>query len=141
MLTITVSSVLNVCLYDSIKELPARLYQLARQYEVMASELGQNEAEQGDMLVKAEQYALAGKIPDFQEQMRNYRLARYLTKQSFQAGQLDWACRVCSVNGIPVVDYSEDALRAKVVEWSEMGLTQQLIEESLDDVKKKGGLN
>lgn len=136
MQTLIVSPTCKVLLYDSIKEMPASLYQAARQYEVMAAELGSNEAEQIDMLAKAENYVVAGKLPEFHEQMKNYRMARYLTKERFQPGQLDWACRVASVNGEAITDYSEDALLAKIDEWSALGLTQQLIEDTLADVKK-----
>ena len=141
MQTVIVSPRLTVVLYESIKELPAALYQTARQYEVMAAELGQNEAEQMGMLDRAHNYALAGKLPEFQEQLANYKLARYLTKQNFQAGQLDWACRVHSVNGTAITDYSEDALLIQIDNWSALGLTQQVIEDTLSDVKKKSMTN
>ncbi|GAB2582492.1 hypothetical protein [Spirosoma areae] len=141
MQTLIASPQLTVLLYDSIKDQPASLYQLSRQYEIMAAELGSNEAEQAEMLNKAEDYALTGKLPEFQEQMRNYRLARVLAKSRFQTGQLDWACRIHSVNGVPVTDYGEDALLTKIDEWSALGLTQQLIEDSLADVKKNALTN
>ena len=83
MQTVVVSNALTVVLYESIKELPAALYQTARQYEVMSAELGQTEEEQMGMLDRAHNYALAGKLPEFQEQLANYKLARYLTKQKF----------------------------------------------------------
>ncbi|GAB3783296.1 hypothetical protein GCM10028818_40990 [Spirosoma horti] len=141
MLTRIISPSLTVVLYDSIKDLPASAYQLARQYEVISAELGQNEAEQIAMLTQAENFAMTGKLAEFSEQMANYRLARALTKQNFQAGQLDWACRLHSVNGVVMTDYSEDSLVAKIEEWSKLGLTQQLIEDLLDDVKKKSLMN
>lgn len=130
------SDQLDVILYDSIKEMPADLYQTARQYEVMAAELGQNEGELDAMLARAENYGLAGKKAEFREQLYNYRLARTLVLDNFQAGQLDWACHVYSVNGERITDYSEDALTKYIVDWSALGLTQQLIEETLADVKK-----
>jgi hypothetical protein len=141
MQSVVVSPQLTVQLYESIKDMPAALYQTARQYEVMAAELGQNEAEHDQMLAKAENYAVTGKIEEFKEEMRNYRLARMLTKDKFQAGQLDWACHLFSVNGERITDYSEDALIACIDTWSALGLTQQLIEETLADVKKNGRMN
>ncbi len=133
------SDQLDVVLYDSIKEMPADLYQAARQYEVLAAELGHSEGELDNMLAKAENYALAGKMAEFRDQLYNYRLARTLILDRYQPGQLDWACHVHSVNGERISDYSEDALTKKIADWSALGLTQTLIEETLADVKKNAG--
>jgi len=126
----------TVLLYDSIIDMPCRQYQQARQYEVMRAELGQSEEELNGMLAKADQYVQAGQLDAYREQMRNYRLARAMVKEGFQAAQLDWACRVASIDGKAITDYSEDALLAQIEQWSRWGLTQRLVEEKLDDVKK-----
>jgi hypothetical protein len=122
-------------------EMPASLYQKAKQYEIVAAELGQNETEQDAMLSRAEMFGAAGKVDEFREQLYNYRLARVMAKDGYQAGQLDWACHVHSVNGEPVTDYSEDNLFKLIEKWSTLGLTQQMIVDHLDNVKKNSSQN
>ncbi|WP_338871713.1 hypothetical protein WBJ53_26110 [Spirosoma sp. SC4-14] len=136
MITVRLNGSNIALLYETTKAMPASLYQLAAQYEIMAAELGQNETELDAMLAKVDNYIVAGKPEEAREQLQNYRTARVLALDRFQAGQLDWACHVHSVNDKPITDYSESNLIRLIDEWSALGLTQQLVESTLRDVKK-----
>lgn len=141
MIDLRLSLSLQIKLYDSLKAMPAALYQKAKQYEVMAAELGTSVEELNASLARVENYGLAGEKEKFAEQLHNYRLAWALAKDGYEPGQLEWACYIYSVNDVPLTDYSEAALTALIEEWSGDGLTQAAIEETLDEVKKNSAPN
>lgn len=135
------SPTLMVVLFDSMKDMPADRYAAAQQFETMAAELAGTEADCIVKLSRVEAYGLNGNKELFREELHNYRLARQLSCSAYQPGQIEWACYVHSVNDQPNTDYSEDALIGRIKEWSALGLTQRMIEDTLSDVKKNGKLN
>lgn len=136
MTNLYVSPSLRLAVYDNIQQLPADRYQAARRYEIMAAELGTTEEAQMEILTRAERYAVAGDLEAMHEALHNYRLARYLALDSYQPGQLNWAVLVASENGKTLTYYDEETLLGKLQEWSQKGLTHQMIQDSLDTVKK-----
>jgi len=136
MRTVTINDKLAVTLFDSIKELPANLYQKARQYECMDADLGSSEAERDKLLSQIALFIQTGQKAEAAEGLYNYRLARTLALAGYQPNQLEWACYVQAVNGEPVADYSEEGLEKLIERLSGLGLTQNDIDTLRDEVKK-----
>lgn len=124
---------LPVTHYDDIKVLPAVLYQKARQYEVMDAELAGSEADLDAGLAKLQLLHRAGQTEAFEESLHNLRLARQLILTNYNPKQLEWACYLHSVDGVPLTDYSETALEALI---TRLNPAQAEVEAVLAVVKK-----
>lgn len=70
-------------------------------------------------------------------EIENAYYAYHNVVDGYNVKQLAWACLVKSIDGVLVTDKGEDNLKAIVATLSSYGLTNQIISETLDEVKKK----
>lgn len=70
-------------------------------------------------------------------EIENARFAYTNAVEGYNCKNFGWACLIKAVDGVPVTDHSEDALKRLVDRLSEWGLTDEMVSDTLDEVKKK----
>ena len=123
-------------MYNSIKELPIQISKKQQMYALQASGIGNSVGDWDLKIAKAISYLEADKKEDAVIELKNIRLNVFSALEGIDYKSLAFACMVAAENDVPITDYSESALNAKLNEWSNAGLTNGDVDEVLEDLKK-----
>jgi hypothetical protein len=135
----------TVRLYDSIQNLPASRDSLMNYY--LLSDMGVGSDMQAvdhhlnSLLSLVYEPVTEEGLSKLQQRMTdaatNLRLSYHSILSQYNPRHLAWACLIESIDGQPLTDTGEAALKALVGTLSDKGLTVELLEESLNEIKKK----
>lgn len=133
-------------LYDSIHNLPAHRDSLMNYYLLsdmgVGSDMQAVDSHLSSLLalvyepIQGEE-ALKGLQERMNDAVTNLRLSYHSILSQYNPAHLAWACLIESVDGLPLTDTGEEYLKALVAELSQKGLTAKMVEDTLEDVKKK----
>jgi hypothetical protein len=123
-------------MYSSIKELPVQVSKKQQMYLVQAAGIGNSVADWDGKVARAIAYLENDKKDEAIIELKNIRLNVYSSIQGIDYNCLAFACMVAAEDDVPMTDYSEAALNAKLGQWSAAGLNMADVTDVLDDLKK-----
>lgn len=123
-------------LYTSIHELPCSLFSEFQCYLIQDLGIGSTLEDLNTRFQTLDSLLSAGKIQEAISERYNQHIGLFLALEKFTPSHLSFGCLVYSVNGEEVKDHSEDGLKRLVKRLSGMGLTNELVKDYLNDVKK-----
>lgn len=127
----------KVVLYSSIKEMPVDLAKKFQRQLLQDLGIGNTIEDVDDHLARLMQYVSQDKKTETIEELKNLRFNLFTQLSEWSFKSLAFGCLIQSVNDQPVLDYSEDGLQVLISKLSEVGLTVSMVEEELEDIKKK----
>ena len=138
MLTLKISDILTVTLYDSIKEFPVSLHLEAKQYAIMQSALATTPEELMQRKERMDLLLAFDQIQDYNTEAYNYQLAEQLmADENYNIQELEWGCHLQAINGRSLVDHSEETLLGELTFLKIKGLMPSHIADSLRQIQEK----
>lgn len=128
-------------IYESIKELPVVRYNKMQTYLMLDSGIGSTMADIEKRFQNLDTYLSAGRLEEALEERNNLQFAIYSNINAINYRSLSFACLVHSFKGIQNHDLEETGLSELLEKLSKAGLTQFMVQEELDDLKKNFNLN
>lgn len=126
----------QVTLYTSIKELPIEVSKKLQHYLLQVIGIGNSIEEADEHLARLMEFLKSDKKDDAIEEVKNLRYNLFTMLSEWDFRSLSFACLVKEVNGKPLKDYSPEGLNKIVVELSEAGFTQGMVQDTMDEIKK-----
>jgi len=124
-------------LFQTIGELPARRYSLFQKYTVMESGIGSDINAVGGHFAKLFEFIAWDMKEDATRETKNLYYNFFTMLETLYIPGLAFCCTLYRVDGIEVTDVSEEALKKRVQELSDWGLTHDTCTEWIDGFKKK----
>jgi hypothetical protein len=128
-------------MYRAADELPMKLYSRFQKYLLVENGVGSTIEAIGTHFAKWFELQSHELHKEALEEGKNLYYNFYMVLQEMNVPGLAFCCLVHSVDDIEVVDYSENNLKALTDALSSLGLTQKVVEQAIDEVKKKSILN
>jgi len=124
-------------LFDSIDQLPFERFNAFNKYVMLDSELGATVQDFDKITVRIYEFLNKEMYDDAKNELLNLRIVvnNILTGNSSKG--LAFASLISKVNGKAMEDYSEDKLKALLLDLSKEGLDVKTVSETASDVKKK----
>jgi hypothetical protein len=124
-------------LFDSIDQLPFERFNAFNKYVMLDSELGATVQDFDKITVRVYEFLNKEMYDDAKNELLNLRIVvnNILTGNSSKG--LAFASLISKVNGKAMEDYSEDKLKALLLDLSKDGLDVKTVAETASDVKKK----
>jgi hypothetical protein len=124
-------------LFDSIDQLPFERFNAFNKYVMLDSELGATVQDFDKITVRVYEFLNKEMYDDAKNELLNLRIVvnNILTGNSSKG--LAFASLISKVNGKAMQDYSEDKLKALLLDLSKEGLDVKTVAETASDVKKK----
>jgi hypothetical protein len=126
----------KVLFYSSIKELPIDLSKKMQNYLLQAVGIGSTIQDIDDHLSRASAFLTADKKEECIEELKNLRFGMFAALNEVRYDTMAFACMIHSVEGKRVDDYSFDGLSRLITYLSNKGLSNDKVEQILDEVKK-----
>lgn len=124
-------------LYQTIGELPARRYSLFQKYTIIESGVGSDINAISAHFAKLFEFIAWDMKEDAEREARNMFYNFYTMLEQLYIPGLAFCCTLHRVDGKPLEDTSEDALRLLVQKLSDWGLTHDICAGWMDGFKKK----
>lgn len=141
MIDIHINKNTTVKLYASIKEMPVTLYNLSQRYLMQDSGIGSDMGAVDSHFKILDSLLSADKIEEAKKERINLRYTFYVMLEGIDFKSPALACYIHSVNEEKITDYSEEALKNLVQTLSEQGLSREMVEDQLTDLKKNFSMN
>ena len=138
MLTINLSK--PVIIYDNINEMPISRYSDFQRGLMIDAQIGSTIQDFDKIFNQAVQFMDGEKYTDVTQLLLNVRTGIYLAQQGQSPTNYAFASLVKSIDGVRIIDYSEDGLSKILEELDKLGLPQAKLNELLEDVKKKSSM-
>lgn len=124
-------------LFDSIDQLPFERFNAFNKYVMLDSELGATVQDFDKITVRVYEFLNKEMYDDAKNELLNLRIVvnNILTGNSSKG--LAFASLISKVNGKAMEDYSEDKLKALLLDLSKEGLDVKTVAETASEVKKK----
>jgi len=126
----------TVTIYKSIKELPIRLSKEFQKHLLQDIGIGNTLQDIDDHLEKLFLHAQKSDFKSVLEEAKNMRFNMFSMLSEIDFKSSAFCCLVHSINGERILDYSPEGLARIAEKLSGMGLTGELVEKHLDEVKK-----
>jgi len=127
--------------HDDINELVTKNYNLFNEYAVYDAEVGCDLNAVAKHFHKIDYFLANRKVDEALQARKNQHQAFFHIFQKNNFPQLQWACLVQEMDGVPVKDYSIPNLKGIMEKLSEEGLTQAKVLQDVELAKKKSALN
>lgn len=125
----------TVELYDTLQELPAALESKMQGYLMQEIGVGGKPSDVFSHIRQA--ISMFDKNPTGAKvELENAYFAYQNAVEAYSPKNYGWACLVKSIDGRLVNDYGEESLKSNIVLLSGYGLTEEMISETLETVKK-----
>jgi hypothetical protein len=121
----------TINIYSSIKELPIDVRKRFDQYSIQDAGIGNSIADVDQHLEKVFTFVANDKKEDAMEELTNMRLGIFSALSGINFKSLSFACLVADNN-----DHSDEGLTNLVSRLSDDGLTDGMVTDILDEVKK-----
>lgn len=126
----------KISLYTSIKELPIETSKKFQHYLLQDVGIGNTIEEVDEHLSRLMEFLRSDKKDDAVEETKNLRFNLFSMLSEWHFKSLSFACLIRDVNGEPVKDYSPEGLNKLIEKLSEAGLSNSMVEDALEEVKK-----
>jgi hypothetical protein len=127
----------EVLFYDSDKELPYRHYQKFNKHMMIACEVGDSIADYDKRQARAISYINNDDAKSAGIELTNQRQCVHNALSSYSPKGMALAVTVYSINGKVYDGYNEDVLNEKLDMLDSIGFTKQMMDETVEHVKKK----
>lgn len=127
----------TVCLYASIKELPIELSKKFHSYLLQDMGIGSTMDAVDDHLAKLFNYLKNKKENEAIEEAKNLRYNLFAMLSGINFKSLSLACLVHSYDNVRQTDHSDEGLTKLIETLSDDGLTDEIVSDHLDEIKKK----
>lgn len=136
MIELTLNKSTTVKLYSSIKEMPIVLHNRVQAYLLQDSGIGSDINSIDDHFKQMDNYSAAGQWQELAIERNNLRYNFFMMLEGIDFKSPSFACFIHSINNEPLLDYSEENLLKTINELSLKGLTMQMLEDQMMDLKK-----
>lgn len=131
----------TIKLYNSIKEMPITLHNMAQRYLMQDSGIGADMNAVDDHFKQLDALLSANKLEEANKERINLRYNFFVMLEGLDFKCPALACYIHSINDELLTDYSDDALK-NLIDWlSSEGLTMGMVEEQLMELKKNFNTN
>ena len=127
----------TVIIYDSDKELPYRHYAKFNKHMAVDCNVGSSIADYDKRQAKAVQFLNAGHTKKAAIELTNQRQCLHNIVECYSPKGMALAVTVYSIDGIVYDSYHENALNEKLDLLDSIGFTKQMVDETVEHVKKK----
>ena len=124
-------------LYSGIKEMPVKVFNIMQGFLMQDTGIGSTMADVDKHFQKLDSFLSAGKIADAITERENLHYNLYAALEGISFASLAFACFVHRVDDEILEDYSPENLRSVLDRLSNEGLTIGMVEDQLDQLKKK----
>ena len=131
----------EVKLFESIKELPAHLFNEFNKYMLQSGYIGSSMKDVNAHFHKFDLFLAKEKYGDLMTERQNLHLNFYAILNGFNLKHLGFGCFVHSIGGRKLEDHSEGNLKKTVDDLGRLGLTEGMVSDIVEDVKKNLKLN
>ena len=131
----------EVKLFESIRELPCHLFNEFNKYFLQAGYIGSSMKDVDSHFHKFDLFLAKEKYDELMKERQNLHLNFYAVLNSFNSKHLAFGCFVHSIGGRKMEDHSEGSLKKTVDELGRLGLSEGMVSDIVDDVKKNLRLN
>lgn len=126
----------EVKLYNSIHELPCDIFTLFQSYVIQDAGIGSTVSDLNNRFATLDTLISSNKIPEAIQERYNLHIGLFLGLEKINISHICFACLIHSINGKEIQDRSEDSLRKIITDLSKLGLTNGIVKDYLDEVKK-----
>ena len=137
MTPIELQSGTKVKLYSSIKEMPVKVFNIFQGYMIQESGIGSTMDSVNDHFEKLDTFLSSGKIEDAIVERENLHYNIYSALEGISHKSLAFGCFIHSIDEVLLSDYSTENINDILNRLSDKGLTIGMVEEQLDQIKKK----
>ncbi len=127
----------TVTFYDSDKVLPYRRYQKFNKHMTIELEVGSTIQAYDQRLARAISYINADDIKSAGIELTNQRQCLHQALEEYSPKGMALAIMVVSINGVKYDDYGEQTLNEILDKLDSIGFTKQMLDETIDHLKKK----
>lgn len=126
----------TIALYSSIKELPIELSKKFNNYLLQDAGIGNTIEDVDDHLGRLYAFVNGDKKIEAIEELKNLRFNLFSMISQWDYECLSFGCLIKTVNNDPVTDYSSEGIVILMAKLSDEGLTGEMVQSVIDDVKK-----
>ena len=126
----------DVELFSSVKELPVLRFQAFNKHLMFSEEVGSTMADTRQRVIKAMQFIKSDMGTDAIKELENLNLTIFNADQLYNPKGRAFATMVKRINQNHYKNYTNEYLDKCLAQLEEVGITQQQIEDGLDEVKK-----
>lgn len=141
MLTVITETGNTFVIYNNIKQLPITRYNEVQKYLLMESGVGSDMEGISARFSRLHAFLAEGKIEESKKEAENLYYTHYSIIEGINFKSYAFCCLIDSIDGIKVTDYSEDGIKLILKQIDDTRLTQEIMEQTLADVKKKSLTN
>ena len=127
----------TIVFYDSDKELPFRHYQKFNKHMTLNVEVGDSIPDYDRRQARAIQYINNDDTKSARVELTNQRQCLHNILESYSPKGMALAVLVYSIDGVVYDGYHEDVLDEKLNKLDSIGFTKQMLDETVEYVKKK----
>lgn len=131
----------EVRLFESIYELPARLYNQFNKYMLQEQYIGSTMKDVDSHLGKFDMWLKQKKYDKLALERVNLHLNFFTAMNAFNFKHIAFGCFIHAIDHNTIDDYSEENLHLLINKLSDKGLTQKMVSDIIEDVKKNLTLN
>jgi len=131
----------TVQVYNAIDELPTERFFTYNRMMLLDSGIGGDLDAIDTHITKAMKYVQLGKKDEAQQVLMNMRTSFYFVMENLNPKHLSYAALVYSIDGKVQHDFSDEALRAMVTQFSSWGANKSYYDTAIEVVKKNWKLN
>lgn len=123
-------------IHESQKQLKINRFTDFQKYILQDAGVGSSTDHIDEHLKMLYSFLGAEQFEEAKRELHNMHIGMYLQINRINTKHVSFACLIDSINGEPLVDFSEANLIKVCNQLGEMGLTEQLVADILEDVKK-----
>lgn len=127
----------SVRVYEHSDEMPIYIFNLANDYALLDSEIGNTPEAQRRHFEKMDRYHSDKNWEALAIERKNIHMSFQATANHLNFLGLQFACHIHSVKGNLITDYSIENLNRTLKVLSDDGLTMKIVREAMADIKKK----
>jgi len=132
----TIDLLKQVVIHDNIS-MPIMRYSDFQRGLIIDSQIGSTIGDFDQIFGKISAFIYAGKTKEAGQALLNVRTGIYMALQGQAPSHYAFAAIVKSIDGKEIEDYSESGMGEVIRELNDLGLTQEILEDTLGNVKKK----
>ncbi len=136
--TIKLESGTIVKLYSSIKEMPVCLAQKQNMFLIQEGEIGHTMEDLHSKADRANMFIANDRKEEAVNEITNLKLCIFSIDKEIDYTSLAFGCYIHSINDKRITDHSQENIMAIISELSNAGLTNEMVSQQLEDIKKNG---
>lgn len=123
-------------IHETQKQLKINRFTDFQKYVLQDSGIGSTTAQIDEHFKMLDSFLGSEQLEEARRERHNLHIGMYLQINRINIKHLSFACLIDSINGEPLTDFSEANLRLVCDQLGEMGLTEQMVSDILEGVKK-----